>query len=149
MTGFSIHTDVSLNKDFTASAALPKKKKGRKKRMPPVSVRFSKEERARLEEEAAGMALSTYIKAVVLDDEHKPRKSRNANPAKDYQKLAVALAMLGQLDPLTTLTDFLNAIEDGSVTLPDDIRKEVVQACADIRLIRKYLILALGVKAED
>ena len=81
--------------------------------------------------------------------EYDPRKSRNNNPVKDYQKLAVALAMLGQLNPLTTLTDFLDAIEQDTVTLPDDIQKEVVQACADIRLIRKYLILALGVKAED
>ena len=145
MTGSSIHTDVSLKPDFTASAALPKKKKAKKKRKgpAPVSVRFTQEQLDRLEEMAAGQALGTYIKAVLF-------KNRRNTSTQDYQKLAVALAMLGQLDPLTTLTDFLSAIEQGNTPPPDDdVRKEVVQACADIRLIRKYLILALGVKAED
>lgn len=143
MTGSSIHTDVLLKPDFTANAALPKKKKTKKKRKgpAPVSIRFTQAQLDKLEEMAAGQALGTYIKAVVF-------KSRR-NTSSDYQKLAVALAMLGQLNPLTTLTDFLDAIENGTVTLPADIRQEVVQACADIRLIRKYLILGLGVKSED
>ena len=60
----------------------------------------TKKHAPRLEEQTAGMDLNTYIKTMVLDDEHKHRKNRNNNPVKDYQKLAVVLAMLGTIKPV-------------------------------------------------
>ena len=72
MTGFSIHTDIPLKRDFTASSA-PQKKKGKKKRIPPVSVRFSKEERIQLEKQAAGMALTGQPRAIVFHEKENRR----------------------------------------------------------------------------
>ena len=144
-----IQTDITLKRDFTSSASKLVKRKKKRKGPPPVSIRFTQEQRGKLEEMAAGVALSTYIKAVLFDDGKTPRKSRNSNPIKDYQKLAMALGMLGKLDTLTKLTDFMDAVEQERMNVPANVQQEVMHACADIRLIRCYLITALGIKAED
>ncbi|MEZ5691669.1 MAG: hypothetical protein R3D71_08400 [Rickettsiales bacterium] len=145
MIGSSIHTDVSLNADFNAGAALPKKKT-RKKRTPPLSIRLTDKERVWLENMAAGQALSAYIKAVIFSGKKTPRRR---SPIEDSRKLAMALGMLGKMNMLTKLTDFLDALEQGSADVPADVQQEIMHACSDIRLIRYHLITALGIKAEE
>ena len=73
----------TLRHEFRPSAAKPKTK--RKKRIPPVSVRFNADERAWLEERAAGMSLSGFIRDAVLENSKPKRRPRQQNPVQDYQ----------------------------------------------------------------
>lgn len=107
------------------------------------------DERAWLEENAAGQALSAHIKAVLFDENApKGQKSPRLRAIKDCRKLALALGLLGQMNTLETLKRFLDSHEK-RLFIPSEIREEVSETCADIRLIRLYLIQVLGVKAED
>lgn len=134
----------SLKNTFGTSAPKP-----RKKRPAPLSIRMTDAERVRLEEKAAGMALSAYIKAVVLEDGDAPRKRRGSQPIKDYQKIAIALDLLGRMNAFSTFDGLLQASDNERLYLSPQIEAEIRKACADIRLIRCHLITALGVKAED
>jgi len=62
----------------------------------PVTLRMSTEERAKLEELAAGMTLSAYIRACVFAEETKRRKKRPLSSIEDKRAAAEALALLGQ-----------------------------------------------------
>ena len=60
-----------------------------KKRPAPFSIRFTEEERARLEYDAEGMAIGEYIKWRVFHDSNPKRKVRNRRPIKDHVELDV------------------------------------------------------------
>lgn len=69
----------------------------RKKRTPPFSLRLTFEQRARLEQEAAGSSLSAYIHERLFGAEAPPaRRRRGKSPVRDQQAIAELLAKLGQ-----------------------------------------------------
>ncbi|WP_305988099.1 hypothetical protein [Roseibium sp. MMSF_3544] len=57
---------------------------GSKKRSSPVSIRFSDEQRAELEQHADGQALGPYIKGCVLRGHSVGLKPNNRISTKDY-----------------------------------------------------------------
>ncbi|MCK4946329.1 MAG: hypothetical protein KAS59_08720 [Alphaproteobacteria bacterium] len=134
-----------LKKTFCISDLKPEKKA---KRPAPLSIRLTAEQRYQLEEMAAGQSLNAYIKTVLFQDKTKSRKVRNKQPIKDHKKLALALGILGRLNTLDTLEKLLNTTDSKNAPLLSFVQRDILQACTDIRLIRCYLITALGVKAE-
>ena len=64
--------------------------------IPPFSLRLTFEERAKLERDAAGMALGAYIRSRLLDPETVAPRKRGKFPVKDHQALAQLLGLLGQ-----------------------------------------------------
>ena len=62
----------------------------------PLTLRMTADERAKLEELAAGMTLSAYVRACVFAQETKRRKRRPRTVVEDKKAAAEALALLGQ-----------------------------------------------------
>ena len=118
-------------------------KQTKKKRLPPLSIRLSETERARLKEDAGGKPLSTYAKERIF----------RASPSKagkldDAAALARVLSALGQTELFRNLGTLVQAIEDGDVTLTPEKEQQIGAACAAVLLMRNDLIRALGLKAE-
>lgn len=65
------------------------------RRAPPYSLRFSSEDRARLERDAAGISLAAYIRWRLFDPDSPPPRQRGKAPVKDQQALSGVLARLG------------------------------------------------------
>lgn len=129
--------------DFRAAA---KPQPPRKKRLPPVSVRFSADERAWLEQQAGGQPLSGYIREAVLRGSGIKRKPRKQMPVKDHEALARVLSLLGRSEIGRMLGGILLAVKMGELHLDDETEFEVRQACADITAMRCDLIVALGLR---
>ncbi|QFT28884.1 hypothetical protein FIV00_00145 [Labrenzia sp. THAF82] len=136
----------NLHHEFRSSSAKPKAK--HKKRIPPISVRFSADERAWLEDRASGQSLSGYIRDAVLDDDKSKRRKRKTTPIRDYQALARLLGMLGRSEIGSALCGILLAIELGRLELENEVEDELRQACGDIAYMRNELITALGLQSE-
>jgi len=62
----------------------------------PTSIRLTFEEKARLEQAAAGMSINDYIRWRLFDPDNPPPRTRGCFPVKDEQAVAQLLAMLGQ-----------------------------------------------------
>ncbi|MEQ8328085.1 MAG: hypothetical protein RIE84_11240 [Parvibaculum sp.] len=118
---------------------------------PPFSLRLTPEERSRLEELAGNEPLGAYIKRKVFDGNGigaKRARSRLRRPLKDEQKLAQVLAMLGQSRTANNLNQLAKAAHIGTLPVLPDTEQEIRKACADIALMRRELLLALGHRSD-
>lgn len=118
------------------------------KREPPFSLRFSSEDRARLEREAAGMSLAACIRWKLFDPASPPPRHRNKVPVKDQQALSGLLAQLGKSRLSSNLNQLAHAVNSGSLPVSPDVEDDLRQAAADVSLMRALLIDALGLKEE-
>lgn len=84
----------------------PGKTPNKRTSISPVTLRMTPDERERLEDLAAGMTLSAYIRACIFAKEAKRRKSRPNNVVADMKATAEALALLGQSRIASNLNQF-------------------------------------------
>jgi hypothetical protein len=120
-------------------------------KLPPFSLRLTFEERARLEQLAGDEPLGAYIKRKVFDGKGtgtKRARSRTRRPIKDEQKLAHVLAMLGQSRLANNLNQLAKAAHIGTLPVLPDTEREIRKACADIALMRRELLRALGHRTD-
>jgi Bacterial mobilisation protein (MobC) len=110
----------------------------------PFSLRLTFEERARLERDAAGMALGAYIRSQVLDEDVAPRKVRNKFPVKDHKLLAEALALLGQARIANNLNQLARQANTGSLSMDTDSNSELRATCAVVRRACNLIISSMG-----
>ncbi|MBI1393600.1 MAG: plasmid mobilization relaxosome protein MobC [Alphaproteobacteria bacterium] len=118
---------------------------------PPFSLRLTFEERARLEELAGDEPLGSYIKRKVFNGKGqgtKRARSRIRRPIKDEQKLAHVLAMLGQSRIANNLNQLAKAAHIGTLPVLPDTEREIRKACADVALMRRELLRALGHRTD-
>lgn len=118
---------------------------GGAKRLAPLSLRLSREERARLERDAAGQSLGAYIKARIFADAPAARARRQL-PVRDQRTIAQALALLGRSELAASLRDLADAARSGSLECDPEVRAALLARCADIVFIRSMLVAALGLK---
>ncbi|MEM6413511.1 MAG: plasmid mobilization relaxosome protein MobC [Pseudomonadota bacterium] len=121
------------------------------KKRPPFSLRLTFEERARLEELAGDEPLGAYIKRKVFDGKGvgtRRARSRLRNPIKDHKKLAQVLAMLGQSKLANNLNQIAKAANIGALPVTPDLERELRHACAEVALMRKELLRALGHRTD-
>lgn len=121
------------------------------KKLPPFSLRLTFEERARLEELAGNMPLGAYIKRKVFDGKGvgtKRARSRQRRPIKDEQKLAHVLAMLGQSRIANNLNQLAKSANLGTLPVMPDTERDIRRACADVALMRRELLRALGHRTD-
>lgn len=111
---------------------------------PPFSLRLNANERARLERDAAGLPLGTYIKSKVFEDEAQPARRRSAAPVKDHAALAQVLGMLGAMRLANNLNQLAKAANIGTLPLTPEVEEDLIKACAAIFAIRAELMRALG-----
>ncbi len=119
----------------------------RKKAPAPFSLRLSTDERARLEAEAGGRPLGTYIRERLLGENAEKRRIQR-KPRIDEQKIAVVLAELGRSRLSSNLNQLAKSANMGTLDVSRDIEQELKDACGAVLAMRDALIIALGLKPE-
>lgn len=122
----------------------------RKKRLSPLSVRLSAEQRAQLERDAVGMSLNAYVLSKLFDDPNaeKKRKRRRKPPTKRDKAIASALRRLAHSGIAAYLASQIVAQEEGRLGLSKDEEAELREAYTECYRIRRDLVEALGLHAE-
>jgi len=110
----------------------------------PFSLRLTFEERARLERDAAGMALGAYVRGRLFGEDVAPRKVRNKFPVKDHKKLAQGLALIGQTRIANNLNQMAKLAHSGALPLTPDTEIELLAACAAVQDMRSAILGSLG-----
>ncbi|RJG52235.1 hypothetical protein D0Z70_20870 [Sphingobium terrigena] len=120
-----------------------------KKRDAPLSLRLSRDERARLERDAAGMSLGAYIKWRLFDPDRPPPRTRGKAPVRDHILLSQLMALLGQSRLSSNVNQLAKAANSGSLPVTPETESELHHACRDLAEIRRMLVQALGLDARD
>ena len=118
------------------------------KKLKPLSIRLTETERRHLREMAGSDSLSGYVRSVLFDD-HLTDRQRKRKPTKDRATLAQILGLLGKSEIAASMRSLASAAEAGALPVTDDLVQSLRDACDEIRLIRRSLIEALGIKVED
>ncbi|WP_299970566.1 hypothetical protein [uncultured Roseobacter sp.] len=118
--------------------------KPRKKRLAPLSLRLNAEERAALEEAAAGVSLNRYVKSQIFKGGQKPKPSAKALPVRDHAALAQVLGMLGAMEAASSLRELAKAAQTGALPVTPETEEELVNACAAVLAIKAEVMRALG-----
>lgn len=116
----------------------------RPKYPPPFSLRFTFDERAKLDMLRGSMPLGRYIREQLLGDDAAPRKKRGRYPVKDQEALGRVLGALGSSRLSQNLNQLARASNSGSLPVSPDVEEELRQACADVKAMREELLRALG-----
>jgi hypothetical protein len=141
MSGFS---DLQSAARAFNTAAAPSPRKSKRRYTPPFSLRFTIEERKRLDEMAGNRPLGSYIRDRLLGEQaEKRRKTRK--PAPDTALLALVLGEFGRSRLASNINQLAKAANIGTLDVTPETEREIVQACAEIQAIRVLLITALGV----
>lgn len=132
---------MSLIGSFSVSAALveqPPAVQPKRKREAPFAIRLSKGERARLEREAAGTPLGTYIKAKVFGAAPPVRTRRTGLAVEDRRALAQAVALLGRSRLSSNLNQLARLANIGALPMTPETEAELSTALGDVRDIRPW-----------
>lgn len=116
----------------------------RPKYPPPFSMRFTFDERAKLDLLRGSMPLGRYIREQVLGDDAAPRKKRGRYPVKDHEALGRVLGALGSSRLSSNLNQLARASNSGSLPVTPETEADLRQACEDVKAMREELLRALG-----
>ena len=112
------------------------------RRPPPFSIRLSAEERARLEAEAQGVPLGTYIKAKALGG----APLKGAAMIADRQALAQALALLGKTHYANNLNQLAHLANMGALPLTPEVIEELEGTLKLIGEVRSLILQSMGIR---
>ena len=133
--------------DFTAvSQAVTRKPPVRIERPPkpaPFSLRLSKDERDRLEQEAGDLTLGAYIRDRLFGDTLPKRRPRR-RPIKDQQALAQVLGQLGNAHLANNLNQLARAANSGILSVTRETEEALRKACDEVHAMRQMLMQAVG-----
>lgn len=110
----------------------------------PITLRLTPEERKKLEELAAGMTLSAYIRACIFGKEARRRKHRPKDVIADKKAAAEALALLGQSRIASNLNQLAYHANIGALAMDETEKLQIAEAYAQVQSIRSLLMQALG-----
>ncbi|WP_298974335.1 plasmid mobilization relaxosome protein MobC [uncultured Roseobacter sp.] len=113
----------------------------------PLTLRLTPEERARLEELAAGMTLSAYVRACVFAEDQKLRKTRPKEISAERKAVAEALALLGHSRIASNLNQLAHHANIGILSFGPQEQADLADAQAHLAAIRTLLMQALGKKS--
>jgi hypothetical protein len=130
----------TLKSAFSKAAKMP----AARRKTVPVTIRLTEEERARLEEMAAGTTLSTYVRACLFAQQEKRRKRRAGTVVADKKAAAEALALLGQSRIASNLNQLAYQANIGALVIEDRERLKIEEAYTHILSLRALLVKALG-----
>lgn len=111
---------------------------------PPFSIRFTFEERARLDAERGRRALSAHIRECLFGDETSPRRKSGNSPVKDGEVLGRLLGALGGSRLSNNLNQLAKAVNTGSLPVTPETEADIVAACEEVKALRADLLRALG-----
>ena len=110
----------------------------------PFSLRLTPDERSRLEREASGLALGTYIHWRLAKPGTPLPNRRGQAPVKDHAALSSLLAKVGQSRIPNNLNQLAKAAHSGSLILTPDLEAQLREAVAHVAELRRLLVAALG-----
>ena len=136
-----------------ADAAGASGRHAKRKAPPPLSIRLTEDERARLHRDADELSLSAYIRQKLFGDTAAPRKPRyrrkQRRPAMDSKTVARLLGTLGQSELAASILAIALAARSGALPVTPELSAKLGAACDDIREMRVTLISALRVGPEE
>ncbi len=132
--------DGGTSRAFERASAL------KAKRPAPFSLRFSPQERERLERDAAGSSMGSYIKSRLFGEDAAPTRSRGKFPVKDHKLLAELLGKLGASRLANNMNQLAKLAHLGTLPVTPELSDELRQACAKIAVMKTVLMDALGIK---
>ena len=141
MSGPQLNRTGGAVSEFRLAATKPQPKRATPS---PLTLRLTTEERARLEELAAGMTLSAYVRACVFAEDTRRRKRRPKTVVKDKKAAAEALALLGQSRIASNLNQLAYHANMGILIVDEKDKAEIAEANAHLKAIRSLLMTALG-----
>ena len=136
---------------FSAAADLSKAKA---KRPQPFSIRFTDDERARLDHERGVLSLAAYIRLKLFtapDKQSAERKRltrKHSSPSAELTALSHMLGGLRQSRLASNMHQIAKAANMGALPVTPELETELLDACAAIQEMRNSLIEGLGVKAR-
>lgn len=139
----SLQSPKSISATFQSQ--IRNRKPDRRKRTPPVSIRFSDAERGLLSKYAGDQPLSRYVREFVLRAHKAGPKSRKP-PRVERQEIARALSLLGRCELAPLLRDSLSAVEAGRLLVDRKTQDDLRVACDEISDLRRDLMTALGLR---
>jgi phosphoglycerate dehydrogenase-like enzyme len=124
----------------------------RKPTPPPFSLRLTLEERAQLEQDAAGMSLGEYIRSrlfTVAVSAPRVQRTRGKQPVKDHQALGQILGLLGASRIASNLNQLAYAANVDNLNMTPDDQATIQAAYEEVRSIRQLLMQALGFNSRE
>ena len=119
-----------------------------KSQSPRITIRLTEQEKQHLEQAAADLTMSNYVRACLFQGEMKPA-SRRRQPVKDEKTIAQLLGLLGQSRMANNLNQIAKLANTGSLPLSPDVEQDIQEACTHICDMRTMLINALGLQKGD
>ncbi len=116
---------------------------------PPLSLRLTREERARLERDALGRSLSAHIRERLFAEDAAVRKTRGKEPVKDHQALARVLGLLGKSRIANNLNQLACDANCGALAMDDVTARQIEEAYTHVQSMRTELVHALGLVEES
>lgn len=111
---------------------------------PPFSIRFTFEERARLDAERGRSSLAVHIRERLFGDDATPRKKPGNSPVKDAEALGRVLGALGGSRLSNNLNQLAKAANTGSLPVTPETEADLIEACREVKALRADLLRALG-----
>ncbi|WP_282078888.1 plasmid mobilization protein [Epibacterium ulvae] len=140
-----VKTEATLTAAHRAAAGAPTKTKASKRReLSPLTLRLTVEERARLEELAAGMTLSAYVRACVFAEKERLRATRPADAMAEKKALAEVMGLLGHSRIASNLNQLAHHANLGLMIEDDRAKDQIAEANQHLLAIRTALMAALG-----
>ena len=109
------------------------------KRLAPLSIRLSEEERAELKRHAGDQALSAYVKHCVFN-----KRAASKPGTLDQTLVALLLARLASSGLAGSLETLSSAAHTGTLPVTDETEKALRLACDQIADMRLILLKGMG-----
>ena len=94
------------------------------------------------------MALATFIRAKVLNEQLPCKKRRSTSSLGDKQAIAQILGLLGQSRIANNLNQLAYHANVGSLVMDDDAQAQIKEAYDHVIYLRQALIKALGLPQQ-
>lgn len=124
------------------------------KRPPPFSIRFSDDERQKLDAARGVLSLAAYIRLKLFteaDDQSRERKKlarKHATPSAELAVMGQMLGGLGQSRLAANMNQIAKAANLGTLPVSSELEAELLSACAAIQTIKSELVSAMGIKEK-
>ena len=139
---------LPIAETFSATVTPPVRNKPKRRYTPPFSMRFTVEERKRLDEMAGNQPLGSYIRDRLLGEQAEKRR-KVKKPTVDSAMLALVLSELGQSRLASNINQLAKAANMGTLDITPEIQRDIETACQEIQTMKMLLIVALGIVPED
>ena len=135
----------NLSHNFNKFADRPASRNGEDTDVPPpFSIRFTFEERARLDEERGRRTLAAHIRERLFGKDAGFRRKPGNSQIKDAAALGRVLGALGASRLSSNLNQLAKAVHLGTLPVTPETEADLIEACREIQEIRLDLLRALG-----